>query len=463
MKIKLKYNQIILVFLSVLISTNILAGKSYSIAPKTYNWNGVEVVWLEENQFPTYNLSVYFSDGALSDHPSRIGETDLMFSFLDLGTTLRTHKEITDGLEFYGVSYGASVTHEYSTVRVSGLVKDIIPTVKMICHMMKNATFPAKQLRLEKKRVRSAMLGLVNNKRSLAGRVFRELSLKGSPYSLPNDGRLKDLKRISSKSLQKKKDYFLKSVKKRIYLSGPKEILNLKDIFINGCGWESENAHYVRTVKNNKFKKNKGPDIYLVTVPNANQAQIRVGRYLGSDEINEGELMTLASSFLGGGFTSVLMREIRVKRGLTYGVGAYASEQKQYGRAGIYSFTKNETVNELISVLKETLAKVGNAGFSDSDLDQVKGYLMGSYPFRFERSSEYLNQLIHLDHIGKPYSALYDFPKKIASFTKEDVVRMHKQLFDWNKQTIVVVGNKSLKKKLQKLGRVKVINYKNFL
>ena len=461
--IKNRSTQVVAALFFILFSNSLLAKEAYSSNVKILDWNGLEVVWLEENKFPTYNLSVYFADGALSDHPSRTGETALMFKYLDLGTTLRTHREITDGLEFYGVDYESAVTHEYSSFNVSGLMKDIIPTVKLICHMMKDATFPKKQLNREKRRNRSMLLGLVDNKRALASKVFRELSLKGSAYSSPKDGRLRDRKRITPKVLKNKKDYFFQKVKKRIYLSGPKEILNLKDIFLNGCGWNVKEANYARTIKKEKFKKAKGPDIFLVTVPNANQAQIQIGRYLGYDEIQESELMTLTSSLLGGGFTSILMREIRVKRGLTYGVSAYASEQKEYGRVGIVSFTKNKTVNELITVVKQSLENVSKSKFDNESLERVKGYLTGSYPFRFESSEDYLHQLIHLDHIGKSYEALYNFPEKIKTFTKKDIERMNRNLFSWKKQTIVVLGNKKLKKQLKKLGTVKVLNYKKFL
>ena len=80
-------------------------------------------------------------------------------------------------------------------------------------------------------------------------------------------------------------------------------------------------------------------------VPKANQAQIRVGRYLTYDESKKDhELMSLASKYMGGGFTSRLMQELRVKRGLTYSAGAYASTQKTYGRSGISTFTKNNTL-----------------------------------------------------------------------------------------------------------------------
>ena len=40
-----------------------------SFAPdyEELNWNGFEVIWVEDNQLPLYQIDFYFADGALSD------------------------------------------------------------------------------------------------------------------------------------------------------------------------------------------------------------------------------------------------------------------------------------------------------------------------------------------------------------------------------------------------------------
>ena len=50
------------------------------------NWDGIDVVWIENNRLPMYEVSVYFADGALSDHSKRYGETELTFEMLTSGT-----------------------------------------------------------------------------------------------------------------------------------------------------------------------------------------------------------------------------------------------------------------------------------------------------------------------------------------------------------------------------------------
>ena len=94
---------------------------------------------------------------------------------------------------------------------------------------------------------------------------------------------------------------------------------------------------------------------------------------------------------------------------------------------------------------------------------QSKGYLIGSFPFAFEKTSHFIESLIQMDHQEKPHENLFDLPKKLKKFSKEDVSKESLEVFDWNQQTIVVVGYKSLKKDLKRFGKVEVINYKKFL
>jgi len=429
---------------------------------KKQNWEGLEVIWLQDERFPTYSVIFYFGDGALSDSVNRRGETNAMFNLLDTGTRRFNRKLINDSLDYYGVRRSASVFHEFSSYSVSGLLKDIVPTMKKVCHLFDDAVFPRREIKKELAKVKNSLNNMVASPGSLANRAFREISLGGTPYGYPSEGKLKDLKKINQRGLKTKLKYFNEKVKKKIYLVGPSGVLNIKKIINQECGWTQKNGSFVRKVSY-KPKSVKGPQYYLVTVPNANQAQVRIGRFLNFNEIDNEELMTLSSGFLGGGFTSRLMREVRVKRGLTYSISSFASRQKDYGRSGIYTSTKNSSVIELVEVVKNTINYTSEGNFDLDDLKRAQGHLAGGHYFRFENLDAYLSQLLYFDHVGRPYDDLFKFAKRIEGMEKSQVIKNIGNVFGWDKQIVLVLGSKSLKKNLEKLGKVKVYDYKRFL
>ncbi len=428
------------------------------------NWGGVEVVWLEDDSYPLYDISVYFQAGSFTDEPSKVGETELAFNLLTTGTNRYKQSEILDSLEFYGASYQANVTHEFSSYNVSGLVKDAVPTLKMVCHMFRNATFPKNELKKSVKRMRTGLRNLSTNHGALANRVFRELSLRGTGYGSPVGGTINSLKKISTEDLKEKITYFNDSVKKRIYIKGPKALASLRSVFVNDCKWGSV-SNFVKTPKVSE-KKTKAEEkvVYLAPVKQANQAQIRMGSAMSSEEASKNfELRSFAAQYLGGGFTSRLMQKVRVERGLTYSIGAYASEQKNYGRKGINTFTKNETIVETLKAIEEAI-KESSTAMPDEQFAMAKRYAKGSYLFGLESTSAFLSNLIYFDHIGREYEEIYKFPKRVEGFKKDQVKAMITDLFGENEIMTLVVGSKSLKGPLEKAGyKVKVIDYKDYL
>ena len=425
-------------------------------------WDDLEVVWIEDNRFPVYNIIFYFADGALSDN-TRKGESNAMFSLLPSGTRRFSQKEISDNLEFFGIDQSFHITHEFTSFFVSGLVKDIIPTTKLICHLFNDASFPKKEIQKEKRRIKNYFKNMVSSHAELASRAFREISLSQTPFSYPTTGKIRDLKKMNQKGLKRKLDYFNKKVKKRIYLSGPKEVLLIKSIVNEECGWRGKESFVRKTDLKKISNKTEPLKIHLVVIPKGNQAQVRIGRVLYKEELSNPYLLALSSGFLGGGFTSRLMREVRVSRGLTYSINSFAAGQKDYGRAVISTFTKNKSVKELLEVIEKTVGSTAKGEFDPTDLERARGYLSGGHYFRYEHTHAYLNQLIHLDHVGRDYSELRNFQYNIGKVRHKDVIDNIGTIFNWFDQTIMILGPQSLAGELRKIGKVIIIPYKKFL
>lgn len=433
---------------------------------KKLNWNGIDVVYIEDNRFPTYDMTIYFADGALSDGPKELGLSDHSFSHTDAGTPKLSQKDILDQLEFTGTSFSVDVTHEYSTMAVSGLAKDLTTSLTQICSVLREANYPEKVIKKELALERSGLLSLVASPQGLAERMFRQISLEGTPYAYPVGGKIKDFNSYTSSALRTKLDYFLNKVKKRIYLTGPKSILGVEKVLAEKCQFKGSPDDIVRKVAAPVTKEARGRFVFI-PVPDANQVQLRVGRFLNAKEANERVLDALAADFLGGGFTSKLMREVRVKRGLSYGVSSYISTQKEYGRSGISTFTKNETIDKLITVIDDTVSDIAKNGVKPEELSLSLEGMVGGYPFRFESNPAFLAQLLYLDHTGQPYSELFDFKDSVKKYGPADVARKITEVFSMNKQVILVLGDRkilpSLKKLEKKYGKLKVIDYKPFI
>lgn len=454
--------RILLTILTLTIYTQNHASTYIDDHVQKLNWNGIDVVWLEDSKLPTYDISIYFGEGAIGDAKGLEGATEITLNQLTSGSKKFSQKEIIEQLEFYGVSYGSSVTHEFADFSISGLVKDYKPTVKLICHLFNEATFPEPELNTLKARVLSSLKSIVTNHGALANHIFRAETLKSTGYGTSVEGNIASLKKISSTDLKVRIGELNNKVKKRIYIKGPKSILGVKQILSKDCGW-TNNGKKREYPKVKSIVRNNS--LIFIPMKDANQAQVRIGRILTTKEVSgeNDELMAFAAKFMGGGFTSRLVQGLRVEKGLTYSASAYASGQSSYGRSGISTFTKNETLPELLSATKEIIEKA-STDIDESIFKRAKKNIKGNYLLGLESTSDFLKNLMFFDHKGIDYDHIYKFTDIIDKIDRDDLMKMNKQLFNWKDQTIVVLGDRSLIPGLKKAGYIVYeVDYKNYL
>jgi zinc protease len=107
----------------------------------------------------------------------------------------------------------------------------------------------------------------------------------------------------------------------------------------------------------------------------------------------------------GGGFRGRLMREIREKRGLAYGV---STELVSFRHAGVILgrvATENARVAQSIALIRAEWRRMRDEGPSQAELDLAKDYLIGSFPLTLDASARVASVLveIQLENLGIDY------------------------------------------------------------
>jgi zinc protease len=142
----------------------------------------------------------------------------------------------------------------------------------------------------------------------------------------------------------------------------------------------------------------------------------------------------------GGGFSSRLTDEVRVKRGLTYGIStALTSYRKASVMVGSVA-TRADAVRQTIQVVKDTLADFAANGATQTELDDAKTFLTGSFPLAFASNAGIASQLGTFQRQGLDIGYVARRNALIQAVTLDDVKRVSKRLFDPARLTVVVAG-----------------------
>ncbi len=143
---------------------------------------------------------------------------------------------------------------------------------------------------------------------------------------------------------------------------------------------------------------------------------------------------------LGGDFQSRLMSEIRIKRGLTYGISSALVPYTAGGVLYTMASADNAKVAELLGHLRDEMKKMAMNGVTETELEEAKTYLTGSFALRFNSSSGIASVLLEIQRLGFPASYLTERANLIKAVTQADVARMGEQLLKPEALTIVAVG-----------------------
>jgi zinc protease len=198
--------------------------------------------------------------------------------------------------------------------------------------------------------------------------------------------------------------------------------------------------------------------------PDSTQAQIRIVSAGMSRREPGWAAAFLANTALGGGFTSLLVDAIRVDRGLSYSVSSRLSMNRHAGLSVFASFTKNETLRELIDVALEKMHGYARTGPSLDALNKCKQYLAGLFPFGLEGHEALAEQLADAVLDGTGLARLETYRSSILAATPEEVLAVAGKLSPARAGAqIILVGDAEVAQKaLAGLCEVKVVELERF-
>jgi len=136
----------------------------------------------------------------------------------------------------------------------------------------------------------------------------------------------------------------------------------------------------------------------------------------------------VANTALGGGFTSLLVDAIGVDRGLSYSVSTRLHMNRRAGLSLFSSFTKNETLRELVDVALEKMREYANSGPTQDAVEKARRYLAGLFPLGLESHEALAEQIADalLDGLGLEH--LKSYRSRVLAVTAEQAREMAAEL-----------------------------------
>jgi zinc protease len=421
--------------------------------------NGLTVLLMEYHKLPLVYFELRVRGGASVDPDGREGLANLTAELLRQGTEARTAAQIAEELDFVGGSLDVDVNTDFTVATAEFLRKDLAMGLELLAEVVLRPTFSPDELERVRKNVLASILRARENPLIIANQAFEAFLYKSHPYGRPVQGTEASVRSLTRDDIVGFHRENYRPETAILAVVGDFTVDDMASKLTMAFGdWQAGSAGSLPTPslpgQPEKWQ------ILVVDKPDVTQTQIRLGSFGIDRRHPDFHAIQVANAILGGGFTSRLVDEIRVNRGLTYGVTSFFAARAQRGPFAIATFSKNATALETLQVALDELKKFRQEGATPAELEKVKNYLTGLFALGLQTPESLAEQMNDIEFYALPPDFVDSYQERVRAVTLEEANRAAREYFPYENLAMVVVTDaKLMQDQLEQLGQVTVRSY----
>jgi zinc protease len=436
----LRIRRIPLVIFFCLLWLILLEGLLYAMPPvqRMVLPNRLILLVSEEHSLPFITVHLLIDAGSRRDPSGEEGLARLAARGLLLGTSRRTVTAFNEELDFMGASLNASVGRDYATLSLRVLKKDMEKGFGLFMDALTQPAFPEEQIKREVEKTLGAIRSAEDDPGEVAEKEFQKTLFPGSPYGHPAEGTKESLPRLTRETITRFYQTHYHSNNAILTIVGDISMDEVKGKLLPALvKWP------MGKVPTESFKSAFEKNHKTVRIDRPiTQANIILGHQGVSRNNPDYYALTVMNYILGGGgFSSRLVEEIRIKRGLAYSVYSFFDPGKYPGSFQIVLQTKNASAREAVSLSLQEMERIQTEPVLEKELEGAKKYLIGSFPMRLDTQAKLTNFLSQVEYyaLGSDYPEKY--PSLINAVSRQEVLRVAKTYLHPKNTILVVVAN----------------------
>ncbi|RUR72958.1 peptidase M16 [Chlorogloeopsis fritschii PCC 6912] len=408
--------------------------------------NNLRVLLLPDRSTPTVTLSGNIKAGAEFDPADKAGLASLVAENLMNGTKIRDVHTLANILDERGASLDFDTYREGVEIEGKSLAGDLPILLQILGDVVKNATFPAKELELSRHQALTDLKQELDDPAEVAQRTFiQTLYPQNHPlHSFPTQKSLRQIRRqdvIDFKEKHYRPDTIVLTL---VGDFAPDQVRSL--ITAEFGTWQVSGE-----APKLQYPTVKTPD-KIIRVNPVLPGKTQVVTVLGNTGIKRQDpryyAALILNQILGGDtLSSRLGTEIRDRQGLTYGIYSSFQAGKNLGMFLIEMQTAPEDTNRAIDSTRKLIAEIHQQGVSVEELETAKRNAIGNYNVSLANPEDLSSRILMNEVYGLDKEELRSFTSKIAAVTLEQVSRAARELLHPDKIVVVTAGSSVTAKK----------------
>ncbi|MDZ7283884.1 insulinase family protein [Sphingomonas sanguinis] len=403
--------------------------------------NGLRVVTVERHDLPLVTASLVALGGAATDPVGKAGASSLSSELMTKGTTTRSATEIARAVESLGGSIAAGASDDGATIDLTVPSAQLGTAMTILADVATNPAF--KQEEIDRARTQSidSLNVAMQNPAQLSAMVADRVVYGARPYGQPLSGTPASLKGLTRADLTAAYARSWKPGQATLLLVGdvtPAQAQQVAERYLGN--WRAAGTAATTTAKPPE-PAFPAPRVIVVDMPDAGQAGVVVARSGIRRADDRYYPLAVANTVLGGGFSSRLNQEIRIKRGLAYGAGSSVATGRDIGLISARTQTKNPSAAEVVGLIDAEMRKLGTAPVPQDELATRQAVLVGGFGRTIETTDGIADILANYTLQGVPLEELSRYIPRVQAVDPAAVESVSATLLDPKAASIIVVGD----------------------
>lgn len=402
---------------------------------------GLRVFWRQNQQLPMLDVRLIYDAGAARDG-DQSGLAAAVSGLMDEGTRKRSAQQVAESFDQLGADFSASSYRDMALLelRVLSAPEARDPALALFAEV---AAEPALADDEWKRLQESLRIGQRQRQQSPAGRagmLFYQRLYGDHPYANPPSGLVGSVERITPADLR--------AFHQRYYTVRNAVLVLVGDL-------SREEAERVSVQISQSLPAGDAAPPLPPVRPLTRAIRLheefpsqQVHIILGETGIAHGDADTfplmVANELLGGsGFGTLLMRELREQRGLTYGVSSQFIRMREAGPFQIGFSTRADQADMALTLTRELLQRFVERGAPAADVQAAIDTLVQSFPRSVANNEQIAGFLGMIAFYGLPTDYLDHYIERLRAVTPEQVRDALRRHMHPDRLLVVTVGRKS--------------------
>lgn len=422
--------------------------------------NGLTLLVGESHELPLVQLSLLLPVGAALDGDGQAGLATLTADSLLRGAGPYDAMALAEAIESVGGRIEAAAGNDATTINAEFLADDLPRAVKLLRLVVREPRFEAEEIRRARDEQIAAVAGMMENPAVVVERCFAAALYGRHPYGRSVYGSRATIARLDDGDVRRFHRRWYRPAGAMLTVVGDIDAARaealVRDAFGDWRACERSETGATALLRRLLGQGEPCPEgappaappaaatarrVVLVDKPDATQTQIRLGALAMARRDPDLLPATVSNTVLGGGFSSLLMQELRIERSLTYGAGSGFAARLVGGDFRIVTSTKTDTTIEALTLAERVLDDYRRDGPTPEQLTKAEAYLRGQFPLSVETVSAVARQLVANLFYGLPDDYLTTYRGRVAAVTVADATAMAREHMPSSKDlTVVVLG-----------------------